>query len=203
MAEPLKLVYSEAFIDNTIACWLSVVPQINTTQVKNYILSQDCKSLELKERSSRLSDAMGQVFPKDFEQATQLLYDLMLFIPTIFTVMRGSITCSEQASHWLPLNSTFPFLEGEKQKRINEAEGQASEILSVAEATAEGISKIAEAIQAPGGYEAVNLRVAEQYIEQFGKLAKEGNTLILPSDLTDVSSLVATATSVIKQQKKV
>ena len=92
--------------------------------------------------------------------------------------------------------------EDEKQKRINEAEGQAAEIMSVAEATAEGITKIAQAIQAPGGYEAVNLRVAEQYIEQFGNLAKEGNTLILPSDLTDVSSLVATATSVIKQQKK-
>lgn len=90
--------------------------------------------------------------------------------------------------------------EGEKQKRINEAEGQAAEILSVAAATAEGISKIAVAIQTPGGYEAVNLRVAEQYIEQFGKIAKEGNTLILPSDLTDISSIVATATSVIKQQ---
>ena len=93
--------------------------------------------------------------------------------------------------------------EGEKQKRINEAEGQAAEILSIAEATAEGIAKIAAAIQNPGGFEAVNLRVAEQYIEQFGKIAKEGNTLILPSDLTDVSSLVATATSVIKQQGKV
>ncbi|MFT6166252.1 MAG: regulator of protease activity HflC (stomatin/prohibitin superfamily) [Vicingaceae bacterium] len=93
--------------------------------------------------------------------------------------------------------------EGEKQKRINEAEGQAAEILSIAEATAEGIAKIAAAIQNKGGYEAVNLRVAEQYIEQFGKIAKEGNTLILPSDLTDISSLVATATSVIKQQGKV
>lgn len=93
--------------------------------------------------------------------------------------------------------------EGEKQKRINEAEGQAAEILSIADATAEGIAKIALAIQNPGGHEAVNLRVAEQYIEQFGKIAKEGNTLILPSDLTDVSSLVATATSVIKQQGKV
>lgn len=93
--------------------------------------------------------------------------------------------------------------EGEKQKRINEAQGQAAEILSIADATAEGIAKIALAIQNPGGYEAVNLRVAEQYIEQFGKIAKEGNTLILPSDLTDVSSLVATATSVIKQQGKV
>lgn len=92
--------------------------------------------------------------------------------------------------------------EGEKQKRINEAEGQAAEITSVAGATAEGITQIAAAIQTPGGYEAVNLRVAEQYIEQFGHLAKEGNTLILPSDLTDVSSLVATATSVIKQQKR-
>jgi len=93
--------------------------------------------------------------------------------------------------------------EGEKQKRINEAEGQAAEILSIADATAEGIKKIAAAIQNPGGHEAVNLRVAEQYIEQFGKIAKEGNTLILPSNLTDVSSLVATATSVIKQQGKV
>jgi len=92
--------------------------------------------------------------------------------------------------------------EGEKQKRINEAEGQAAEIMSVAEATAEGIKKIAAAIQDKGGYEAVNLRVAEQYIEQFGKLAKESNTLILPSDLTDVSNLVATATSVIKHSKK-
>lgn len=93
--------------------------------------------------------------------------------------------------------------EGEKQKRINEAQGMASEILSVAEATAEGITKIANSIQTPGGYEAVNLRVAEQYIEQFGHLAKVGNTIILPSNLTDVSSLVATATSVIKQQGKV
>lgn len=92
--------------------------------------------------------------------------------------------------------------EGEKQKRINEAEGQAAEILSIAEATAEGIRKIALAIQDKGGHDAVNLRVAEQYIEQFGKLAKEGNTIILPSDLTDISSLVATATSVIKQQSK-
>ncbi|MBL4710243.1 MAG: paraslipin [Flavobacteriales bacterium] len=92
--------------------------------------------------------------------------------------------------------------EGEKQKRINEAQGQAAEIMSVAEATAEGISKIAAAIQNKGGYEAVNLRVAEQYIEQFGNIAKEGNTIIIPSNLTDVSSLVATATSVIKQQSK-
>jgi regulator of protease activity HflC (stomatin/prohibitin superfamily) len=92
--------------------------------------------------------------------------------------------------------------EGEKQKRINEAEGQAAEILSIAGATAEGIRKIASAFQDKGGYEAVNLRVAEQYIEQFGNLAKESNTIILPSDLTDISSLVATATSVIKQQSK-
>lgn len=92
--------------------------------------------------------------------------------------------------------------EGEKQKRINEAQGQAAEILSVAEATAEGIRKIANAIQDKGGHEAVNLRVAEQYIQEFGKLAKENNTIIMPSDLTDVSSIVATATSVIKQQNK-
>ncbi len=89
--------------------------------------------------------------------------------------------------------------EGEKMKRINEAEGLAKEIELVAIATAEGIRKIAEAIEQPGGTDAVNLRVAEQYIGEFGKLAKEGNTLIIPSNLSDVGGLVAAATSLIKK----
>ncbi|WP_069471781.1 SPFH domain-containing protein [Candidatus Marithrix sp. Canyon 246] len=89
--------------------------------------------------------------------------------------------------------------EGEKQKQINEAEGKASEIRSIANATAAGIKEIASAINEKGGLEAVNLRVAESYIKEFGKLAKENNTMIIPSDLADVSSLVAAATSVIKQ----
>lgn len=89
--------------------------------------------------------------------------------------------------------------EGEKQKRINEAEGRAQEILLVAEATAEGLRKIALAIKEPGGSEAVNLRVAEQYISEFGKLAKENNTIILPNNLTDVAGIVATAKSLLKE----
>lgn len=88
--------------------------------------------------------------------------------------------------------------EGEKMKRINEAEGRAKEIELVAIATAEGIRKIAEAIKAPGGVEAVNLRVAEQYIREFGKLAKENNTVIIPSNLSDISGMVASVTSLIK-----
>ena len=88
--------------------------------------------------------------------------------------------------------------EGEKMKRINEAEGRAKEIELVAIATAEGIRKIAEAIKAPGGAEAVNLRVAEQYIREFGKLAKENNTVIIPSNLSDISGMVASVTSLIK-----
>ena len=88
--------------------------------------------------------------------------------------------------------------EGEKMKRINEAEGKAREIELVAGATAEGIRKIALAINEPGGQEAVNLRVAEQYIKEFGNLAKENNTIILPADLGDIGGLVATATSVLK-----
>ncbi len=92
--------------------------------------------------------------------------------------------------------------EGEKQKQINEAEGKASEIRSIANATAAGIKEIASAINEKGGLEAVNLRVAESYIKEFGKLAKENNTMIIPSDLADVSSLVAAATSVIKQTDK-
>jgi len=89
--------------------------------------------------------------------------------------------------------------EGEKMKRINEAEGLAKEIELVAIATAQGIRKIAEAIEMPGGADAVNLLVAEQYIGEFGKLAKEGNTLIIPSNLSEVGGMVAAATSLIKK----
>ncbi|TAK02146.1 MAG: paraslipin, partial [Candidatus Manganitrophaceae bacterium] len=88
--------------------------------------------------------------------------------------------------------------EANKQQQINEAEGQAAAILTVADATAEGIRKIAEAIQSPGGYQAVQLRVAEQYINQFGNLAKEGNTLIVPAALSDVSSMIALAMNIIR-----
>ena len=91
--------------------------------------------------------------------------------------------------------------EGEKQKRINEAEGAAKEIELVAAATAEGIRKIAESLSLAGGETAANLRVAEKYIAEFGKLAKENNTMIIPSNLSDVSSIVATAMSVIKETK--
>jgi regulator of protease activity HflC (stomatin/prohibitin superfamily) len=83
--------------------------------------------------------------------------------------------------------------EANKQQRINEAEGQASAILAVAKATAEGIRSVAQAIEAPGGFEAVQLRVAEQYITQFGHLARAGNSLIIPSNLSDVGSMIALA----------
>ncbi len=88
--------------------------------------------------------------------------------------------------------------EARKQQQINEAEGQASAILAVANATAEGIARVAATINTPGGMEAVQLRVAEQYIEQFGQIAKVGNTLVVPANLTDVSSVIATAMSTIK-----
>ena len=87
--------------------------------------------------------------------------------------------------------------EAKKQQQINEAEGQAAAILAVAEATAEGIRKVAEAIKLPGGYEAVQLRVAEQYIGQFGQLAKESNTMVLPASVADVGSMIALAMNVI------
>ncbi|NLH43599.1 MAG: paraslipin [Planctomycetes bacterium] len=88
--------------------------------------------------------------------------------------------------------------EGEKQRRINEAEGRAVEIQRVAEATAEGIRKIAAAINDKGGAEAVNLRIAEQYLQEFGKLAKANNSMIIPSNLADIAGVIKTATSVIQ-----
>jgi len=90
--------------------------------------------------------------------------------------------------------------EGERQKKINEAVGQATEIEKIAHATAEGIKMIALAIQEKGGNDALQLRIAEQYLMQFGKLAKESNTMIIPSNLSDLSSMVATATSVFKSK---
>ncbi len=90
--------------------------------------------------------------------------------------------------------------EGRKQQQINEAEGQGAAILTVATATAEGIRRVADAIQGPGGLEAVQLRVAEQYVREFGNLAKSGNTMILPANLADVGSMIATAMSVIRGQ---
>ncbi len=91
--------------------------------------------------------------------------------------------------------------EGEKMKRINEAEGRAQEITMVAEATAEGIRRVAEALSLPGGNEAANLEVAKSYVNEFGKLAKENNTMILPANLTDVASMVTAAMSTIQQTK--
>lgn len=93
--------------------------------------------------------------------------------------------------------------EGEKMRRINEAEGQAQEILKVAEATAEGIRQVAAALSVPGGQDAANLEVAKKYLDQFGKLAKESNTMILPANLTDVSSMVATVMTTLEHTRKI
>jgi regulator of protease activity HflC (stomatin/prohibitin superfamily) len=90
--------------------------------------------------------------------------------------------------------------EAKKQQQINEAEGAASAILAIATATAEGIRKVAESIQNQGGYEAVQLRVAEQYITQFGELAKASNTLVLPASVSDVGSMIALAMNVINRR---
>ncbi len=89
--------------------------------------------------------------------------------------------------------------EAKKQQQINEAEGEAEAILAVAEATAEGLRKVALALDAPGGDQAMALRVAEQYVAEFGRLARASTTLVLPANLGDVASMIALATSVAKR----
>jgi regulator of protease activity HflC (stomatin/prohibitin superfamily) len=89
--------------------------------------------------------------------------------------------------------------QAEKQRQINEAEGKAREIELIAAATANGIETIGRAIRGEGGMEAVNLRVAEQYVREFGNLAKHGNTLILPANLSEVGSLVASAMAIVRE----
>jgi regulator of protease activity HflC (stomatin/prohibitin superfamily) len=83
--------------------------------------------------------------------------------------------------------------EARKQQQINEAEGEAAAIMAVATATAAGIRSVAEAIKMPGGFEAVQLRVAEQYVGQFGELAKKSNTLVVPANIADVASMITLA----------
>ena len=88
--------------------------------------------------------------------------------------------------------------EATRQLQINEAEGQAQAILAVANATAAGLRNIAEALRQPGGEDAMRLRVAEQYVTQLGHLAKEGNTFVIPANLSDVASMLTLATTLVK-----
>lgn len=91
--------------------------------------------------------------------------------------------------------------EGQKQAAINNAQGEAEAIKAVADASAQAIQKIAQAIQSPGGMDAVNLKVAEKYVEAFSGVAKQGNTLILPGNMAEMGSMVAAAMSIVKGQK--
>ena len=89
--------------------------------------------------------------------------------------------------------------EAVKQQQINEAEGQAAAILAIATATAEGLSRVAKSLNEDGGESAMKLRVAENYLEQFGNIAKEGNTLVVPANLADISSMISLATNIVKK----
>ena len=89
--------------------------------------------------------------------------------------------------------------EGERARRINEAEGKAKEILLVAEAQAAGITKVAEALNGKGGIESVNMQLAQQYLTQFGQLAKTNNSMIVPADLANVAGILQACTSIIKK----
>jgi regulator of protease activity HflC (stomatin/prohibitin superfamily) len=91
--------------------------------------------------------------------------------------------------------------EGEKQQEINIAQGHAAALLAIAEANASAIRMVAEAIEAPGGLQAVNLKVAEQYVTAFANLAKTNNTVIVPANLADLAGLITTAMTVVKSQK--
>jgi regulator of protease activity HflC (stomatin/prohibitin superfamily) len=93
--------------------------------------------------------------------------------------------------------------EGEKQKRINEAEGQAAQIELVAQATAKGLSEVAKALVQPGGSDAVNLRLGEYYLEQFGKMAQVNNTMIVPSNLSDVSGILALVKKIVNPDDQI
>jgi regulator of protease activity HflC (stomatin/prohibitin superfamily) len=90
--------------------------------------------------------------------------------------------------------------EGEKQAAINRAQGEATAIVALADASATALRQVGEAIRSPGGIDAVNLRVAEEYVDAFGKLAKTNNSIIVPADLGNMSGLIASALQIVKAQ---
>ena len=92
--------------------------------------------------------------------------------------------------------------EGEKAAAINKAQGEAQALTTVAEATASAVRQVAAALEAPGGQQAANLKIAEKYVEQFGNLAKVGNTLIVPANIADVASMLSTAMTVLDKTKQ-
>jgi len=89
--------------------------------------------------------------------------------------------------------------EATRQQQINEADGQAEAILRVASATSQGLAKIAIALSERGGEQAMQLRLGEEYLRQFGNIAKQSTTLVIPSELSDLASMVATATSIVRK----
>jgi regulator of protease activity HflC (stomatin/prohibitin superfamily) len=91
--------------------------------------------------------------------------------------------------------------EGERQAAINRAQGEASAIVALADASAAALRQVGAAIREPGGMDAVNLRVAEHYVDAFGKLAKTNNSLIVPANMGDMSSVIASALQIVKAQK--
>ncbi len=91
--------------------------------------------------------------------------------------------------------------EGQKQAAINKAQGEATALTTVAEATASAVRQVAAALEAPGGQQAANLKIAEKYVEQFGNIAKAGNTLIVPANIADVASMLSTAMTVLDKTK--
>lgn len=97
-------------------------------------------------------------------------------------------------------NAAIQESEGEMQAAINVAQGEAEAIKAIAAANAEAIARVARAVELPGGMQAVNLKVAEKYVEAFAGIARTGNTLIVPSNMADLSSLIAGAMSVVKSQ---
>jgi regulator of protease activity HflC (stomatin/prohibitin superfamily) len=92
--------------------------------------------------------------------------------------------------------------EGEKQAAINRAQGQAAAIVAIAQATADALRQTAAAIREPGGMDAVNLKVAEQYVSAFANLAKTNNSLVVPADVSNLSGMIATALQVVKSQSR-
>lgn len=93
--------------------------------------------------------------------------------------------------------------EASKLQKINEADGQAQAILAVARATAEGLQSVAQSLATAGGLEAMKLRIAEQYIKEFGNLAREGNTFVVPANLTDLTSMIALASGIVAKRERV
>ena len=177
-----------------------------TTQLAQTTMRSEMGKLDL-DRSFEERTAINAAIVSAVDKASDpwgikvTRYEIKNITPpqTIRDAMEKQMRAEREKRAMIARQEAIALSEGERARKINEAEGKAKEILLVAEAQAAGIRKVAEALNEKGGIESVNMQLAQQYLAQFGNLAKSNNTMIIPADLANVAGVIKACSSIVKK----